>query len=96
MAGATSGNPRPKNQEGNAHAAFIAVLLATTQWGVVGVRQHSPVVRVQNQVGVLNELVARIARVIGLFQISDHLTDHVIDGVDHAGIIGVDVAWSFA
>ena len=95
----TLGDAGAGDEERNASAALLGVDFAFVQRVVVrddlvaAAAFHAAVVGGENQIGVLNKLVTRPARVIGFFQVGDDLANVVIQGLNHTAVIRVVLAF---
>ena len=80
-----------EHQKRNANAALPRPLLATLQGRIVGEPMHPAVVGINNHVGIIDQLMPRVARIVRLLEIANHLPNVVIHRIDHAGVVRIAV-----
>ncbi len=109
VADAAGFDARPADDERDPQPALVDFQFPAAQRGVVGDpfplalavtlldrrRGGTAVVGAEHDIGVVDQLVTRVARVIGFLEVGQDLADLPVEAVDHGGIIRIGLARRF-
>ena len=93
-------NSRSCDDQGNAYPTFLGVDLTLVQRVVIRkdlprTAFHSPVIRTQDNVGVLDEFMSFPAGIVRNFQVIEDLPDIIIEHLHHGGIVWIALSRVF-
>ena len=91
-------NPWTLDDERDAQAALKHRFFTVTQRRIIRTRFHagtgaavhrSPIIGAEHNIGIVDQLMPWVARIIGRFEEGDQLADLPVETVDHRGIVGI-------